>query len=83
LVGRYIVRGWKGEIKDENGSFVPYSPEVGISLLEANQGFLAWAIMQAAKISADKARRQEETLGKLSPVSSGSANGKAAGKSSA
>ncbi len=81
LVGRYIIKDWRGPIEDAQGNPIEYSPQAASDLLRCNAGVLVWVIQQAAQIAADYAMEVQETVGKPSPASSGSRNGKARAKS--
>lgn len=83
LLGRFIVRDWKGPVLDESDQAIGYSPEDAAKLLKANIGLFVWVIAQASKVAADRNAEVAETVGKPSNASAGSANGKARAKSKA
>lgn len=81
LLGRYIVRGWKGEILDDKDRPISYSPESAAKLLKANIAVFVWVISQATKVAMDHNEEAQETLGKPLSDSAGSVSGKAGAKS--
>lgn len=81
LLGKFIVKDWKGEILGDDDRPEPYSPEVAAKLLKANVGVFAWVISMATKVAIDKSTEVAETVGKRSTASAGSASGKAGAKS--
>jgi len=83
LLGRYIVLDWKGEVTDEQGNRIAYSPEAAAKLLKGNVTLFAWVLTKAAQVSVDYQKGVAETVGKPSSASAGSANGKARAKSKA
>lgn len=71
LLGRYIVKGWQGDVKDSDGQPVAYTPEACIAMINANVGFFSWVISQATQITIEQQGEQAETLGKSLPVTDG------------
>lgn len=75
LLGRFIIVDWKGDIEDESGNKVAYSPEAAVSLLRSVPGLVPWVIARAFEVSVDLAEEQKEIVGKSSSVSSGKGSG--------
>lgn len=75
LLGRYIIKDWKGEILDDAGDAVPYSPEVAAKLLASNTDLFVWVIATAAQVAAGAQKEVQETVEKPSPGSSGKKSG--------
>jgi len=71
LLGRYIVKGWQGEVKDSDGRPVAYTPEAAIAMINANVAFFSWVISQATQITIEQQGEQAETLGKSLPAIGG------------
>lgn len=81
LLGRYIIKDWKGEILDDTGGAVPYSPEGAAKLLASNTDLFVWVIATAAQVAAGAQKEAQETLEKPSPGSSGKKSGPGKAKS--
>lgn len=81
LLGRYIIKDWKGEILDDAGDAVPYSPEGAAKLLSSNTDLLVWVIATAAQVAAGAQKEVKETVEKPSPGSNGKKNGPGKAKS--
>lgn len=81
LLGRYIIKDWKGEILDDAGGVVPYSPEGAAKLLASNTDLFVWVIATAAQVAADAQKEVQETVEKPSPGSSGKKSGPGKAKS--
>lgn len=81
LLGRYIIKDWKGEILDDVGSSVPYSPEGAAKLLSGNTDLFVWVIATAAQVAAGAQKEVQETAEKLSPGTSGKKSGPGKAKS--
>ena len=81
LLGRYIIKDWKGEIMDDAGDEVPYSPEGAAKLLASNTDLFLWVIATAAHVAADVQKEVKETVEKPSPGSSGKKSGPGKAKS--
>ncbi|MDK7586224.1 hypothetical protein QP575_10355 [Alcaligenes faecalis subsp. phenolicus] len=75
LLGRYIIKDWKGDILDDAGDAVPYSPEGAAKLLSSNTDLFVWVIATAAQVAAGAQKEVKETVEKPSPGSSGKKNG--------
>lgn len=75
LIGRYLIRDWRGSIENEDGEAVLYSPEQAIALLRSVPSLWIWVISKAIEVKADVDLEQEEIVGKPSPASSGSETG--------
>ncbi|EJC65798.1 hypothetical protein QWA_03030 [Alcaligenes faecalis subsp. faecalis NCIB 8687] len=81
LLGRYIIKDWKGEILDDAGDAVPYSPEGAAKLLASNTDLFVWVIATAAQVAAGAQKEVQETVEKPSPGSSGKKSGPGKAKS--
>lgn len=81
LLGRYIIRDWKGDILGEDDRPVAYSPESAAKLLCANVDLFAWVVTHATKVAVDQSKELAETVGKSLSASAGSATGKAKARS--
>lgn len=81
LLGRYIIKDWRGPIEDDTGNIVGYSPEAAAKLLRGNVGVFVWVITQATKVATDAQEEVAEAVGKSSSASDGSGSGKAKAKS--
>lgn len=75
LLAHFILKDWEG-VQDADGNPLKFKPATASELLEANIDFFMFVIGQAGKISADARAERAETVGKPSPASSGSANGR-------
>lgn len=75
LLGRYIIKDWKGEILDDAGDAVPYSPEGAAKLLVSNTDLFVWVIATAAQVAAGAQKEVQETVEKPSPGTSGKKSG--------
>lgn len=75
LLGRYIIKDWKGEILDDAGDAVPYSPEGAAKLLASNTDLFVWVIATAAQVAAGAQKEVQETVEKPSPGTSGKKSG--------
>lgn len=71
LLGKYIVKDWRGPIEDAQGAAIGYSPEAAADLLRSNPGVLVWVIQQAAQIAAEHAQEAQESVGKSLPATDG------------
>ena len=81
LLGRYIIKDWKGEILDDAGDAVPYSPEGAAKLLASNTELFVWAIATAAQVAAGAQKEVQETVEKPSPGTSAKKSGPGKAKS--
>ncbi|MFA1602345.1 hypothetical protein ACDW82_01675 [Alcaligenes faecalis] len=81
LLGRYIIKDWKGEILDDAGGVVPYSAEGAAKLLASNTDLFVWVIATAAQVAAGAQKEVTETVEKPSPGSNGKKNGPGKAKS--
>lgn len=81
LLGRYIIKDWKGDILDDAGDAVPYSAEGAAKLLASNTDLFVWVIATAAQVAAGAQKEVQETVGKPSPGSSGKKSGPGKAKS--
>ena len=81
LLGRYIIKDWKGEILDDAGAAVSYSAEGAAKLLAGNTELFVWVIATAAQVAAGAQREVQETVEKPSPGSSGKKSGPGKAKS--
>ena len=81
LLGRYIVRDWKGQIQDEAGRQVPYSPENAATLLSGDSDLFTWVLLHAAQLAKEAQEEAKETVEKSLPGSSGKKNGPGQAKS--
>jgi hypothetical protein len=81
LLGRYIIKDWKGEILDDAGDAVPYSPEGAAKLLASNTDLFVWVIATAAQVAAGAQKEVQEAVEKPSPGSSGKKSGPGKAKS--
>lgn len=81
LLGRYIIKDWKGEILDDAGDAVPYSPEGAAKLLASNTDLFVWVIATAAQVAAGAQKEVREIVEKPSPGSSGKKSGPGKAKS--
>lgn len=75
LLSTYIVKDWKGEVLDEAGNVIPYSPENATKLLSENTDLFVWVIATAAHVAANAKKEAQETMEKSSPGSSGKKSG--------
>jgi len=75
LLGRYIIKDWKGEILDDAGDAVPYSPEGATKLLSGSTDLFIWVIATAAQVAAGAQKEVQETVEKPSPGTSGKKSG--------
>lgn len=64
LIGRYIVRGWKGDVHDANGEKINYTPERASALLASNNDLFTWVLAQALKLSAEQQEEERDIVGK-------------------
>lgn len=81
LLGRYIIRDWRGDIQDESGSQIGYTPEAAARLLRGNVALFAWVIARASEIAEDAHEEASEIVGKRSPASAGKESGEKRAKS--
>ncbi|ALO39695.1 hypothetical protein E5C31_11975 [Providencia rettgeri] len=81
LLGRYIIRDWKGQIQDETGRQVPYSPENAAALLSGDSDLFTWVLLHAAQLAKEAQEEAKETVEKSSPGSSGKKSGPGQAKS--
>lgn len=72
LAGEHILIDWKGKIEDESGNLVPYSPSAAYELLKSNIDVFLFVIRIASKVSSDRIKEINETVGKPSKGSAGS-----------
>ncbi|MEI2416219.1 hypothetical protein V8Z80_08545 [Orrella sp. JC864] len=79
LLGHFVVRDWKGAA-DANGNPVPYSPKAAVATLKTDIRFFLWVLKEASDVAASHHREVEETRGKSSPGTAGSASGEAEAK---
>lgn len=77
LMGRYIVQDWKGEILNDEGLAVGYTPENATALLQSNPNLVSWIMFKAVEVAMDSAQEQQEVVGKSSSASSGKGTGAA------
>lgn len=75
LAGRYLIKDWKGEIFDNEGNQVPYTPDNAQALLLSEPSLISWVILRAAEVAADLAKEQEDIVGKPLSASNGSGSG--------
>lgn len=83
LLGKYIMKDWRGPIEDAKGNATDYSPESASDLLRSNSAVLVWVLQQAAKIAADHVAGVAESVGKPSSDSGGKPSGEVKAKSKA
>lgn len=81
LLGQFVVRDWKGA-QDDKGNEAPYTPEAGADALRGNIDFFLWVIRTSSEIAAESRQEREETLGKSSSTTDGTASGAVKAKSS-
>lgn len=74
LVGWYIIRGWRGDILNEVGEKVEYSPQVATDLLKGNTGLFAWVLGQAIAMTAERKAEIEDSVKKPSTATDGKSN---------
>ncbi len=75
LLGRYIIKDWKGEILDDAGDAVSYSPEGAAKLLASNTDLFVWVIATAAQVASGAQKEVQEIVEKPLPGSSGKKSG--------
>ena len=75
LMGRYIVQDWKGEILNDEGLAVGYTPENATALLLSNPSLVSWVLFKAIEVAMDVAKEQEDIVGKPLSASNGSGSG--------
>lgn len=75
LMGRYIILDWKGDIQDEEGNQLAYSPEAASNLLRSVPSLISWVAFKAVEVALDIAEEQKEIVGKSSSASSGKKTG--------
>lgn len=74
LLGEFVVRDWKG-VQDEKENNLAYSPEAGANALRGNIEFFLWVLRTSGEIAAEARMEKEETLGKSSASTAGTASG--------
>lgn len=72
-----LFRDWKGQIQDETGRQVPYSPENAAALLSGDSDLFTWVLLHAAQLAKEAQEEAKETVEKSSPGSSGKRVGQA------
>ena len=80
LLSQFIVKDWAG-VQDADGNPLPYTPEVGEQMLDANFGFFMFVLREASASALEAQKALAETVGKSSPASSGKRSGAARQKS--
>jgi hypothetical protein len=74
LLGTFIVRGWQG-VLGESGEPEEFSIDSAVRLLEGSDEFFLFVLKKSGEIARDARAEIEETVGKPSPDSPGSASG--------
>ena len=73
LLGRYIIKGWKGEIiKDD--VVAEYTPENAYWLLKSNLPVYLFILSQSQLVDAKRNAKVDETVGKSGSISSSKSN---------
>lgn len=75
LMGRYIVQDWKGEILNDEGLAVGYTPDNATALLLSNPSLVSWVLFKAIEVAMNVAKEQEDIVGKPLSASNGSGSG--------
>lgn len=81
LLGRYIIQDWKGDIQNDKGEAVAYSPEQAEALLRSVPGLTSWVVSKAIEVTLDLAEEKKEIVGKSLSASSGKGRGASKPKS--
>ena len=80
LLSQFVIKDWAG-VQDAEGNPLPYGPEVGEQMLDANLGFFMFVLREASASALEAQKALAETVGKSSPASSGKKSGAARQKS--
>lgn len=75
LLGRYIIQDWKGDIQNDKGEVVAYSPEQAEALLRSVPSLTSWVITKAIEVTLDLTEEKKEIVGKSLSASSGKGRG--------
>lgn len=80
LLSQFVIKDWAG-VQDADENPLPYSPEVGEQMLDANLEFFLFVLREASASALEAQQALAETVGKSSPASSGKKSGAATRKS--
>jgi hypothetical protein len=80
LLSQFVIKDWAG-VQDADENPLPYSPEVGEQMLDANFNFFMFVLREASASALEAQQALAETVGKSLPASSGKKSGAATRKS--
>lgn len=80
LLSQFVIKDWAG-VQDADENPLPYSPEVGEQMLDANFSFFMFVLREASASALEAQQALAETVGKSLPASSGKKSGAATRKS--